>query len=263
MRDFLRRLLLRLPPTAWLIRRRQHLVRLRGFRRDFDAFAGRHDPSRLPLRWEDRHPCLDDATPAYGLRRPLRFSHRLGRPLRGATSSRASCRYLFEPLFFGLVSAFVPVSFYDFRPADLRLPGLETARADLLALPFADRSIASLSCLHVVEHIGLGRYGEPLDPESDLRALRELERVLAPGGTLLLVVPVGRPRVVFNAHRIYTHAQITAALPALQLAEFALVPDFPRIELLRDASPALADSQEYGCGCFRFTRPTGAACETK
>jgi len=47
--------------------------------------------------------------------------------------------------------------------------------------------------MNVVEHVGLGRYGEPLDPEGDIKAMRELRRVLAPGGSLLFVVPVGRP----------------------------------------------------------------------
>ena len=84
--------------------------------------------------------------------------------------------------------------------------------------------------------------------------MAELQRVLAPGGSLLFVVPVGRPRILFNAHRIYAHQQIVAAFAELQLVEFALVPDFPRIELVPDAPPALADAQTYGCGCFLFTR---------
>ena len=156
--------------------------------------------------------------------------------------------------FCSLVSAFVPVAFYDYRPAALGLSNLSSGTADLMGLPFADRSVASLSCMHVVEHIGLGRYGEPIDANGDLRAMAELQRVLAPGGSLLFVVPVGRPRILFNAHRIYAHQQIVAAFAELQLVEFALVPDFPRIELVPDAPPALADAQTYGCGCFLFTR---------
>ncbi len=46
------------------------------------------------------------------------------------------------------------------------------------------------SCMHTIEHIGLGRYGDPLDAVGDQTALSELQRVVAPGGSLLIVVPV-------------------------------------------------------------------------
>ena len=53
------------------------------------------------------------------------------------------------------------------------------------------------------EHDGLGRYGDPLDPDGDLRAMQEARRMLNPGGLLYLAVPVGRDCLVWNAHRIY------------------------------------------------------------
>lgn len=160
--------------------------------------------------------------------------------------------------FVAQVSAFVPVAFYDYRPPDLALPGLDCARADLAALPFPDASVPSLSCLHVIEHVGLGRYGDALDPGGDRRAAAELARVLAPGGTLLVAVPVGRARVEFNLHRVYACAQVLALFPGLTLAEFALVPDDPQDGgLLPGASFAQADAQEYGCGCFCFVKPEG------
>jgi hypothetical protein len=113
--------------------------------------------------------------------------------------------------------------------------------------------------MHVVEHVGLGRYGDELDPDGDLRATSELARVLAPGGSLLLVVPVGRPRVQFNAHRIYAFDQVRDAFAGLDLAEFALVPDRAYAErngsaFIANASKTQADAQRYGCGCFRFRR---------
>ena len=162
--------------------------------------------------------------------------------------------------FSAMASAIVPVRFYDFRPAPLVLSNLACDRADLLALPFEDRSIASLSCMHVIEHIGLGRYGDPIDPNGDAKALGELERVLAPGGTLLIVVPVGRPRVCFNAHRIYDVEAIVRRVPQLTLRSFALIPDAPPRGqydpgLIEGADVEIVRQQRYGCGCFRFERP--------
>jgi SAM-dependent methyltransferase len=156
-------------------------------------------------------------------------------------------------VFCTMVSAFVPVAFFDYRPADLKLGNLQSQPADLMSLPFADGSIQSLSCLHVVEHIGLGRYGDPLDPDGDLKAVAELNRVLAPGGSLLFVVPVGRPRIMFNTHRIYAYEQVLGLFHDLTLAEFALVPDDGA--LVRQAAPELVSQQEYGCGCFWFKKP--------
>lgn len=157
--------------------------------------------------------------------------------------------------FVGLVSAFLPIEHYDYRPPDLRLTHIKTGFADLHDLPFADVSLASVSCMHVVEHVGLGRYGDPLDPEGDAKAMRELARVLAPGGRLLFVVPVGRPHICFNAHRVYSYDMILTAFSDLQLVEFKLVPDRESAGGLIEATPELVAAQEYGCGCFLFQKP--------
>lgn len=126
-----------------------------------------------------------------------------------------------------------------------------------MGLPFANGTLRSLSCMHVVEHIGLGRYGDPLDPDGDLKAAAELHRVLAPGGNLLFVVPVGRPRIVFNAHRVYSFAQVRHCFASLNLVEFVLIAD-NAIETgpLAGATEELTNRQEYGCGCFWFQKPT-------
>ncbi|HWE01120.1 MAG TPA: DUF268 domain-containing protein [Tepidisphaeraceae bacterium] len=159
-------------------------------------------------------------------------------------------------LFFaGMISAFVPLKFYDFRPADLRLDNLTTAAADLTSLHFPDGSVDSLSCMHVVEHVGLGRYGDPLDPDGDRKAMSQLARVIAPGGSLLFVVPIGRPLIRFNAHRIYAYRQVIDSFSSLSLVEFSLIPDGGVPEgLIVDATEAQADAQRYGCGCFWFRK---------
>lgn len=155
-----------------------------------------------------------------------------------------------------IVSAFIPVKFYDYRPANLFLSNLTSEHADLTALPFSNESIGSLSCMHTVEHIGLGRYGEPIDPNGDIKAIKELTRVLSRGGNLLFVVPIGKPKIVFNAHRIYSYEQILKYFHGLSLKEFSLIPDQGReIGIIKDASKEIADKQEYGCGCFWFIKP--------
>lgn len=152
-----------------------------------------------------------------------------------------------------LLSAFVPVKFYDYRPAKLKLSGLDCAPADLCALPFPSESLASLSCLHTIEHIGLGRYGDPLDPDGDLKAISELKRVLQKGGDLLIAVPLGQPRLRFNAHRIYSYQQIISYFSDLELKDFSLI-SLREKRLIPQADPALVSQEDYGCGCFWFKK---------
>ncbi len=155
-----------------------------------------------------------------------------------------------------LISAFIPIEFYDYRPALINLDNLHCGQVNVARLPFKDGEISSLSCMHVMEHVGLGRYGDPIDYDGDLKGMKELERVLAPGGSLLFVVPVGgQPRIQFNAHRIYAYDQITDYFSGLTLKEFALIPDQRESgDLVRHASPDLCNAQRHGCGCFWFVK---------
>ncbi len=229
----------------------------RQFREEFLRFQEMSgSAARLPVRWEERHPCLDDRTGTTAFDRHYTYHPAWAARLLAQTRPALHIDISSILSFAATVSAFVPIRFYDYRPAGLELPGLESATADLTALPFASDSVVSLSCMHVVEHIGLGRYGDPLDPEGDLKAMAELARVVAPGGSLFFVVPVGRPRVAFNAHRVYAHAQIVEGFASLKLRQFTLIADDAAGGgLIADAPPALADAQEYGCGCFWFTKP--------
>ena len=221
--------------------------------REFQSQAG--ERARFPMRWDDRLPCLDDNKGYTDFDWHYVFHTAWAARLLAANPPARHVDIASSLYFVSIASAFVPVDFYDYRPVSLQLSGLTSRHADLLALPFEDRSLPSLSCMHVVEHIGLGRYGEPVDVDGDLKAMTELRRVLAAGGSLFFVVPVGQPRIQFNAHRVYSYQQIVESFADLELVEFSLQPDFPRCELVRNAPPALADEQHYACGCFHFVRP--------
>lgn len=154
--------------------------------------------------------------------------------------------------FSAITSAFVPIDFYDYRPAQLKLSNLNSYHADLNNLLFNDGSINSLSCMHTVEHIGLGRYGGPINPNGDLTAISELKRVLSNNGSLLFVVPIGKPKIEFNAHRIYSYEQIAEYFKDLTLKEFSLITDSG--DFIENANIELVKEQNYGCGCFWFIK---------
>lgn len=153
-------------------------------------------------------------------------------------------------VFVNLLSAVIPVTFIDYRPLEAPIEGLTNRSGDILDLPFADGSVESLSCLHVAEHIGLGRYGDPLNPHGTRKACAELRRVLAPGGNLYFAVPIGRPRVCFNAHRIHATETIVEYFRGLELVEFSGVHDNGRY-VERVGLDEFKDD-EYACGLFWF-----------
>lgn len=226
------------------------------FRADFERFsASASARPRLRVDWDDRLPCLDDRTPGTGFDRHYVYHTAWAMRVLARTRPAGHVDVASSLYFAALASAIVPVRYCEYRPVDLHLSGLSCGQADLLRLPFADDSVRSLSCMHVVEHVGLGRYGDPIDPDGDLKAMAELRRVLAPGGDLLFVVPVGKPRVQFNAHRIYAFDHVAGAFADLQLVQFSLVPDRANgPALIAEATREQADAQRYGCGCFWFRR---------
>jgi SAM-dependent methyltransferase len=152
-----------------------------------------------------------------------------------------------------VLSAQVPMVFVDYRPLRAQLPGLVSVAGSILCLPFGDGALASVSSLHVIEHIGLGRYGDPLDVDGSAKAARELVRVLAPGGRLYISVPTGRERVCFNAHRVFSPAALKAMFAPLECLAFALVDDAGRFHPQGDE--AFAAGLEYGCGMYVFGKP--------
>lgn len=152
----------------------------------------------------------------------------------------------------GFLSTITHVTFIDIRPLITDLPNFVGKAGSILKMPYVDGSISSLSCLHVAEHIGLGRYGDPIDPLGTVKACRELQRVLSSGGNLYFGLPIGQPRVCFNAHRIHSPEQILEYFTGLKLMEFSFVND--KGHLYRCVSPEMAQNEKYGCGLFHFTK---------
>jgi hypothetical protein len=72
----------------------------------------------------------------------------------------------------------------------------------------------SLSSLHAIEHFGLGRYGDPIDINGHLKAITNLHLMLKPKGKFYFSVPIGKQRIEFNAHRVFSIKYLIRILPA-------------------------------------------------
>jgi hypothetical protein len=222
-----------------------------------DALAYRRadGDERFPLRMRQLFPALGEDTTEAGVARGEYFHMDLWaarkiyerRPTRHVDVGSRIDGFVAHLL------VFMPVEVLDVRPLESRVAGLTFTQADATRLDgFADESLESVSSLHAVEHFGLGRYGDPIDPNAWAQAMLALARVVAPGGRLYFSVPVGRERLRFNAHRILAPRTVLEHFRSLELVSFSGVNDSG--ELCPDCAPDdLADAYS-AAGLFEFTR---------
>ena len=134
--------------------------------------------------------------------------------------------------FIGHLSVFREVEVIDIRPQPLAVRNVTFHQLDLMEkLP--DRWLAatdSLSCLHTIEHFGLGRYGDPIRADGHLQGLDQLKRMVKPGGMLYLSTPLGPERVEFNAHRVFAAQTLTGWFAeGWQIEKFTVIDDDHRV----------------------------------
>jgi SAM-dependent methyltransferase len=201
------------------------------------------------LRSRDIIPCLTDRTattpiePIYFLQDAW-FARCIAEQRPAAHADVASSARSMS-----LVAQFVPVTLVDIRPVEIELPGFTFQAGTVLELPYASGSLASVSSLCVIEHIGLGRYGDPFDARGSEKAAAELGRVLAPGGHLYVSVPVDAECCVyFNAHRAFTREYLLSLFPGLELVAEQYIYG-------RAYAPAYRHELGFGTGLYHFRRP--------
>ncbi len=150
--------------------------------------------------------------------------------------------------FIGLISQFTPTTMIDIRPLTIKQKGLSFVEGSILDLPFKDNEIKSLSSLCVIEHIGLGRYGDPLDSLGSEKSVSEIKRVLAKDGDLYISVPIDdKNRTYFNAHRSFTRKYVLELFESLQIVEERYIYG---ADVYKDYKP----EKGFGTGLFWFKK---------
>ncbi len=155
-----------------------------------------------------------------------------------------------------LLSAGIDVTMIDVRKFPTEIEQLHTIVDDATSLrQISDESIESMSALCSLEHFGLGRYGDPINPESCFQCFDNIQKKLKKGGRLYIAVPVGKERVEFNAHRVFYASTIVKCFNSLHLEEFSCTAQ-GEIEYNVDLHEYDDDTHngEYRYGLFSFTK---------
>ncbi len=223
--------------------------------RDYRRFKAMPPDPAFPLQLSRSYPALYDRYAESG-DLPRHYFHQDLWAARRVRNSGVAIHHDFGSRLDGFIAhclAFCEVVMFDIRPLSTPIEGLRFVEANITNLTgVADASIDSLSSLHALEHIGLGRYGDPIDPFGYRLAIDEIQRVLAPGARLYVSVPIGVQRLEFNGQRVFDPRYVLECFNLCELVEFAAVDDD---NVLHD--PAVIDdfrASTNACGLFHFRK---------
>jgi hypothetical protein len=125
-----------------------------------------------------------------------------------------SARPFYETLL--LMGGAEKVDVWEIKGRDSGYPGLRYLGLEDLKGNVYDNILAISS----VEHFGLGRYGDTLDPDGDLKAMRAIREMMSENGVVFLTVPCGKDRVIFNLHRIYGEIRLRKLLEGFHFRQY-------------------------------------------
>ena len=161
------------------------------------------------------------------------------------------------------VASFREIEVFDVRPITAQIPGVVFQQADMMqisSLPAIEMGgyCDSLSCLHAIEHFGLGRYGDPIDPQGYVSGIANMAMLLKPNGKFYLSVPIGQERVIFNANRVFDpHTIIRCAEEnGLQLLKFTVIGVGGSVRTLEPTEEVLNEFAQsfYNLAIFVFAK---------
>ena len=115
--------------------------------------------------------------------------------------------------FVSSVAIFQKINVIDIRPAKINIKNIEFIQSDLFNTNLELEQWDCVSCLHTIEHVGLGRYGDPINPYSREEFIKRLFGFVKPGGMLFISTPVSsKTRIEFNAHVVVSPYSMVSSI---------------------------------------------------
>ncbi|MDR1614935.1 MAG: DUF268 domain-containing protein [Campylobacteraceae bacterium] len=158
------------------------------------------------------------------------------------------------------VAVFRPIYVIDIRPQADSIGNIHFIQQDFM-IPLAKDKHGycdSLSCLHAMEHFGLGRYGDTVNYNGHILGMENLYKLLKNHGKLYFSVPIGKQRIEFNAHRIFSVQYLLDQFKnRYEIDSFSFVDDSGNLHENAQLSPLDIDNNfgcQYGCGIFEMTK---------
>jgi len=158
------------------------------------------------------------------------------------------------------VAIYRPIEVFDIRPNAASIENMAFSQLDLMQelpdkyLNYTD----SLSCLHALEHFGLGRYNDEVNLDGHQIGFNNLHKILKTGGTLYLSVPIGRQRIEFDAHRVFAVQTLLNMFESkFEIKQFSYIDnkgDFQDNVELDQELVARNFNCSYGCGIFELVK---------
>jgi hypothetical protein len=159
--------------------------------------------------------------------------------------------------FIAQLSVFREVTVLDIRPLDNKINNVLFVQADICDSNFEFKKSMSVSCLHTIEHFGLGRYSDPVGANLWTIGLINIWNIVENGGILYLSTPIGRQRIVYNAHRVFKPSSVLNQLIDSELIDFAYINDEGKfnngpLDILQ--IDEIASNFSYGLGIFTIKK---------
>lgn len=238
------------------------LLALPSYFHDFRSLAAQRAHSVRDFPFGKPYPCLDDRTQDSGYASGHYFHQDL-LVARRVHSNNPANHVDVGSRIDGLVAhvaSFRAIDVLDIRPLSSTIPNVRFIQMDL-TMPLPPEMVGisdSLSCLHAIEHFGLGRYGDPVNYDGYIVGLDNLHLLLTKGGKLYFSVPIGPQRIEFNAHRVFSLSYLLECFDGkYRLDRFSYVDDLGDLhedQQITDAARLESFGCNYGCGIFEMTK---------
>lgn len=229
-----------------------------GFIRDYLQLRAQMKGSRFKVKF---YPILDDKFKQGGMAKGHYFHQDLlvARKIYQAKPKKHLDIGSRVDGFIAHLATFRKVIIIDIRELKSKIDNIEFIQADMMNIKEdLIESCDSISCLHALEHFGLGRYGDPIDIDGHIKGFENMYHILRPNGVFYFSVPIGLQRIEFNAHRVFSIRYLLEMFQErFEIISFSFVDDKGGLNLDVELTDDMISNNcdcNFGCGIFELRK---------